>query len=208
MIAALRGTVIQKTPGSVVVEAGGVGYEALISLATYEALPELGQEARLVVQTIVREDAITLYGFAEAEEKQLFLLLIGVSGIGPKLALAVLGGLGAAGLRAAIMNRDLTRLVAAPGVGKKTAERICMELAEKVGDLGATGAGVAAAGQGSMAAPGASSPQADAASALVNLGYTEQQAWQALRAIEKDEGAAAFPVEEWLRRALRRLSGR
>ena len=208
MIAALRGTLIQKIPGSAVVEAGGVGYETLISLATYEALPELGQEARLLVQTIVREDTITLYGFAEAEEKQLFLLLIGVSGIGPKLALAVLGGLGAAGLRAAVMNRDLARLTAAPGVGKKTAERICMELAEKVGDLGVAGIGVAAAGQGRAAAPAAPSPQADAASALVNLGYSEQQAWQALRAIEKDESAATWPVEEWLRHALRRLSAR
>ena len=213
MIAALRGTVIQKSPTSAVIDVAGVGYEVLISLATYEALPDLGQETRLVVQTIVREDAIILYGFAAAEEKQLFLLLIAVSGIGPKLALALLGGLGAEGLRAAIMNRDLTRLTAAPGVGKKTAERICMELADKVGDLGALGVlggGPVASGQGGAQAPAGPSPQADAASALVNLGYTEQQVWPVLRAIEKEAGkdAAALAVEDWLRQALRRLSAR
>ena len=210
MIAALRGTVIQKSPTSAVIDVAGVGYEVLISLATYEALPDLGQETRLVVQTIVREDAIILYGFAAAEEKQLFLLLIAVSGIGPKLALALLGGLGAEGLRAAIMNRDLTRLTAAPGVGKKTAERICMELADKVGDLGAFGGGPVASGQGGARASAGPSPQADAASALVNLGYTEQQVWPVLRAIEKEAGkeAAAYAVEEWLRQALRRLSAR
>lgn len=206
MIAVLRGKVIQKSPTSTVVDVNGVGYEVLTSLRTYEALPELHQEVQFFVQTIVREDAISLYGFASADEKKLFILLIGVSGIGPKLALTVLGGLGPADLQGAIAGRDLARLTTVPGVGKKTAERICMELADKVGALegfAAISTGSGGAGPGVPAAP-----QADAASALVNLGYTEQQAWQALRSLEKEQDMAAGTVEEWLRQALRLLAAR
>lgn len=206
MIAALRGKLIQKTPTHTVVDVNGVGYEVQISLRTYEVLPELHQEVQFFVQTIVRADAISLYGFASADEKTLFLLLITVSGIGPKLALTVLGGLGPADLQGAIASRDLARLTSVPGIGKKTAERICMELADKVGALGAFAAapvGGSGAGSGLQAAP-----QADAASALVNLGYTEQQVWQALRSLEKEQDAAGFAVEDWLRRALRLLSAR
>ena len=129
MIAALRGNIIQKNPGSLVLDVAGVGYEVLVSLRTWEKLPELNREVQLLVQTIVREDAITLYGFADAGEKALFMLLLGVSGIGPRLALTVLGGLGAAELQSAIVGRDLGRLTSVSGVGKKTAERICVELA-------------------------------------------------------------------------------
>ena len=136
MIAALRGNIIQKNPGSLVLDVAGVGYEVLVSLCTWEMLPELNREVQLLVQTIVREDAITLYGFVDAGEKALFMLLLGVSGIGPRLALTVLGGLGAAELQSAIVGRDLGRLTSVSGVGKKTAERICVELAEKVGNLG------------------------------------------------------------------------
>ena len=206
MIAALRGKIIQKSPGLAVVDVAGVGYEVQLSLRTWEALPELGEEVQLLVQTIVREDAIALYGFAEAGEKALFLLLIGVSGIGPKLALIILGGLGVVELQAAIAGRDVTRLTSVPGVGKKIAERLCVELAEKAGSLGSS-PGMVPSGAGTGSA-GQSSPQADAASALVNLGYAEQQVWQVLRTLEKETEYAGFSVEDWLRHALRRLAVR
>ena len=128
MIAALRGNIIQKNPGSLVLDVAGVGYEVLVSLRTWETLPELNREVQLLVQTIVRKDAITLYGFADPGEKALFMLLLGVSGIGPRLALTVLGGLGAAELQSAIVGRDLGRLTSVSGVGKKTAKRICVAL--------------------------------------------------------------------------------
>jgi len=204
MIAALRGNIIQKNPGSLVLDVAGVGYEVLVSLRTWETLPELNREVQLLVQTIVREDAITLYGFVDAGEKALFMLLLGVSGIGPRLALTVLGGLGAAELQSAIVGRDLGRLTSVSGVGKKTAERICVELAEKVGNLGDSAAvppGAAAAGAGPR-----SSPEADTVSALVNLGYSEQQVWPVLRALEKERDCTGLSLEEWLRLALRRLA--
>lgn len=200
MIAALQGKIIQKSPAHAVIDVGGVGYEVLISLRTYEALPELLQEVQLSVQTIVREDAISLYGFADAAEKRLFVLLIGVSGIGPKLALTVLGGLGAAELQRAIASRDIGRLTTVPGVGKKTAERVCMELAEKAGALDVPG--VPPAGAAPSVSDPQGQPQRDAALALVNLGYTEQRIWQVLRALEQEQDTAAWPLEDWLRRAL------
>lgn len=204
MIAALQGKIIQKSPAHAVIDVGGVGYEVLISVRTYEVLPELLQEVQLFVQTIVREDAISLYGFTDAAEKKLFVLLIGVSGIGPKLALTVLGGLGAAELQRAIASRDIGRLTAVPGVGRKTAERVCMELAEKAGALDVPGflpGGAAASASGPQGLP-----QRDAALALVNLGYTEQRIWQVLRALEQEQDTAAFTLEDWLRRALRLLA--
>ena len=206
MIAALRGKIIQKTPSHAVIDVGGVGYEVLISLRTYEVLPDLLQEAQLFVQTVVREDAISLYGFANGEEKKLFVLLTGVSGIGPKLALTVLGGLGPGELQGAIVSRDISRLTSVPGVGKKTAERICMELAEKVGVL--DGFIPASASPAGASTSGQASPQADAASALINLGDAEQQVWQVLRTLEKEQDAAGFAVEDWLRQALRLLAVR
>ncbi len=206
MIAVLRGKIIQKSPACTVVDVNGVGYEVLTSLRTYEVLPELQQEVQFFVQTIVREDAISLYGFASADEKKLFVLLITVSGIGPKLALTVLGGLGPAELQSAISGRDLARLTSVPGVGKKTAERICMELADKAGALG--GFAAMPAGTGGTGAAAQAAPQADAASALVNLGYTEQQVWQVLRSLEKEQDMSAALVEDWLRQALRILAAR
>lgn len=206
MIAVLRGKIIQKSPTHTVVDVNGVGYEVLTSLQTYEVLPELQQEVLFFVQTIVREDAISLYGFASADEKKLFVLLITVSGIGPKLALTVLGGFDAAALQSAIAGRDMARLTSLPGVGKKTAERICMELADKVGAL--EGLAASPVGTAGVKAGVQAAPQVDAASALMNLGYTEQQVWQVLRAIEKEQDMAAGTVEDWLRQALRLLAAR
>ena len=206
MIAALRGTIDQKNASQVVIDVGGVGYEVFVPSSTYIELPSLGDSVHLFVQTIVREDAITLYGFATTEEKELFLLLIGVSGIGPKLALTVLGGLGGTALRQAISSKDLARLTSISGVGKRIAERLCMELAEKIRGLGG-GVGEATTMQSVPVAGSGSSALADAASALVNLGYPEQVAWQTLRLLENEQGEEqSYSVEQWLRLALRHLA--
>ncbi len=207
MIAALRGTIDQKNTVQVVVDVGGVGYEVFVPNSTYTGLPGLGESVYLFIQTIVREDAIVLYGFATAEEKELFVLLIGVSGIGPKLALTVLGGLGGPTLRRAIGSKDVIRLTSISGVGKRIAERLCMELAEKIGNIGSGAGDVVGAKPVHMVGSGASA-QGDAVSALVNLGYPEQVAWQTLRLLEKEQGddKSDHSLEEWLRLALRHLA--
>lgn len=208
MIASLSGLVLAKTPNAVVLDVGGVGYEAFISGRTYDALPETGHACFLHVQTVVREDAILLYGFHKKDEKELFLLLITVAGIGPKLALTILSGIGVDELRRAIMVKDLSRLTTLPGIGKKTAQRICVELAEKIGGLG----DVVAAGGGLRPEALTVMPSVmdDAVSALVNLGYPQAMAWQALRAVEQQlpEGAEPLRVEEFIRLALRSLATR
>ena len=119
MIASLNGQVLFKTPSVVILDVGGVGYEAHISVRTYDALPDVGGSSFVFIQTMVREDAITLYGFSQKEEKELFLLLISVSGIGPKLALTILSGVGVATLCQAITTKDLAQLTSVPGVGEK-----------------------------------------------------------------------------------------
>lgn len=208
MIASLSGLVLAKTPNTVILDVGGVGYEAFISGRTYDALPETGHACFLHVQTVVREDAILLYGFHKKDEKELFLLLITVAGIGPKLALTILSGIGVDELRRAITVKDLTRLTTLPGIGKKTAQRICVELAEKIGSLGDFVA------DGGSARPEAltvmPSVMDDAVSALVNLGYPQATAWQALRAVEQQlpGGSEPLRVEEFIRLALRSLAGR
>ena len=132
MIAHLRGTLLEKHPNQAVVEAGGVGYDVAIPISTYSSLPEAGKEVRLRIHTHVREDALALFGFLTQDEKLLFERLISVSGIGPKLAITVLSGLAAADLIAAIRAGEVERLVRIPGVGKKTAERMVLELREKL----------------------------------------------------------------------------
>jgi Holliday junction DNA helicase RuvA len=208
MIASLSGLVLAKSPHAVILDVGGVGYEAFISGRTYDALPETGHTCFLFVQTVVREDAISLFGFHNKDEKDLFLLLVTVSGIGPRLALTILSGIGVDELCQAITAKDLSRLTALPGIGKKTAQRLCVELAEKVGGL----SGFIAAEIGSRPAVPAGEPDAmaDAVSALVNLGYPQATAWQALRAVESQlpEGGAPLRVEELIRLALRSLAAR
>lgn len=174
MIAHLRGTLLEKHPNQVVIEANGVGYDVAIPISTYSALAGTGEEARLRIHTHVREDAILLYGFATEAEKQLFERLISVSGIGPKLAIAVLSGLPVAELTAAIQGGDVAQMVRIPGVGKKTAERIILELREK---LPAMATGAAAAG----ARPAFSALDQDVLSALVNLGCSAASAEAAVR---------------------------
>ena len=207
MIATLRGILAHKQPGQVVIDVHGVGYEVLVPARTSDRLPAVGEEAFLFIQTNVREDAITLYGFGEQEEKELFLLLNTVSGIGPKLALAILSGMGAVELCQAISARDMTRLTALSGVGKKTAQRLCMELGDKVAALATVVPGGMAAEPGAAAA-GEGADMEDAASALVNLGYPQATAWQALRSVQQrdPEAAAAMQVEGLIREALRVLA--
>jgi len=207
MIAALSGVLLHKDPGSVVIDVQGVGYAVQLSARTYDVLPRLGEQTFLHIHTSVREDAITLYGFVEPEEKTLFLLLNTVSGIGPKLALSILSGLDPAELCAAISCKDMSRLTSLSGVGKKTAQRLCMELGEKVGAY--TGAVAQAATEGrERAVPREGFLLQDAASALVNLGYPQETAWQALRAVQQEDSAraAAMKVDELIREALRTLA--
>ena len=208
MIASLSGLVLAKSPHTVILDVGGVGYEAFISGRTYDTLPETGNACFLYVQTVVREDAITLFGFNTKDEKSLFLLLVTVSGIGPKLALTILSGIGVDELCRAIMVKDVTRLTALPGIGKKTAQRLCVELAEKVGGLSDFIADVA--GVHAVGPIGEPHVMADAVSALVNLGYPQAMAWQALRAAEQQlpEGSEPLRVEELIRLALRSLAAR
>jgi Holliday junction DNA helicase RuvA len=208
MIALLKGLVLVKNPSVVIVDVNGVGYEVCISARTYDSLPEVGTACFLWVQTVVREDAITLYGFSTTEEKELFLLLITVSGIGPKLAQTILSGIGVDALCRAIMAKDLAQLTSLPGVGKKTAQRLCVELSEKVGGLESSLL-VKDGGQG-VTSTGESQVMADAASALINLGYPQATAWQALRAVEQQvgQGAELPRVEELIRRALQALAGK
>ena len=195
MIAFLRGTLDEKrlvpAPPAAVLDVGGVGYELSVPLSTFDALPRVGAECRLEVSEIVREDAHLLFGFATAAEKSLFELLQSVSGVGPKTALSAVSGLPPAELRAAVASGDAKALARLPGVGKRTAERICVELRGKIDPLEAAAASAA----GKVGAPAAAAPLAasarDAVLALVQLGQTEEAASRAVREIVSKPGAPA-----------------
>ena len=207
MIATLSGSLSHKDPGSAIIDVQGVGYEVLLSTRTYDLLPAVGENTFLYIYTSVREDAITLYGFFSQEEKKLFLLLNTVSGVGPKLGLGILSGIDPAELCNAISLKDMARLTSLSGVGKKTAQRLCMELGEKVGAFVPAAAETKKTGLGAPAQSEGFAMQ-DAASALVNLGYSQETAWQALRAVQQEdaEKAASFQVDELIRAALRTLA--
>jgi holliday junction DNA helicase RuvA len=175
MIARLRGALVEKHPNAALVECGGVGYEVTIPVSTFSSLPDVGREVTLRIHTHVREDALQLFGFSSAEEKMLFEKLIGVSGIGPKLAITVLSGLAAPQLVEVIRTGDIARLVKVPGIGKKTAERIVLELRDKL-DLTAA---AAAAGRGTVVL--LSPVEEDVISALGNLGSQRPAAEAAVR---------------------------
>ena len=181
MIALLRGDLAYKSVDHVIIDTGGVGYRLFIPLSTFYALPDTGQ-VRLLVHTHVREDALLLFGFATPSEREMFATLIGISGIRPKLALNILSHIPVADLQGAVLIGDIKRLSALPGIGKKTAERLVLELKDKLGPATAV-----AAGQVSLTAqPGRApaDPLADVLSALVNLGYKEPQARKVLEAME------------------------
>ncbi len=196
MIAHLRGTLLEKHPNQAVVEAGGVGYDVAIPVSTYAGLPDAGKEVRLRIHTHVREDALQLFGFSTAEEKMLFEKLISVSGIGPKLGLTVLSGLAAPDLIAAIRAGATERLVRIPGVGKKTAERMILELREKLPEV-AAGASTEAPPEGKAAFSGL---EQDVLSALVNLGCSAAAAEAAVR--KAKSAGAPTEFEPFFRRAL------
>jgi Holliday junction DNA helicase RuvA len=182
MIAHLRGKLIQKEPGQAIVEAGGVGYDVTISVPTFTALPSVGAEASLHIHTQVSEDQIALFGFLDREEKRLFERLITVSGVGPKLAIKMLSGLPIERAVQAIRAQDHAQLTRIPGVGKKLAERLVVELKDKLDDFAV--APVAASVKGAAVD--------DVLSALVNLGYQRVAAEKAIeQAVGKDKAAAA-----------------
>ncbi len=197
MIAHLRGTVLEKHPNRVVIDVGGVGYDVAVPLSTFYALAEPGGEASLRVHTHVREDAIALFGFATALELELFERLIGISGIGPKVGLAVLSGIEPAEFISAIERGDLARLTAIPGVGKKTSERIVLELKDRLPKVA-----VAAVANVGMEVP---SLRDDVLSALINLGYHRPLAEKAVDAALKSAGRDAG-FERSLKQALRELA--
>ncbi len=197
MIAFLRGRLIDKQPTRIIVDIGGVGYDVAVPLSTFYTLGDPGSEVSVRVHTHVREDQLALYGFGTPLELAVFERLIGVSGIGPRLALAVLSGLEPRDLVSAIERADIARLTSIPGVGKKTAERIAMELRDRLP-------------KGLDQVPGAPAPTGDAAlrddlaSALGNLGYDRRAVDKTLDAVLAD--APERPFEEHLRAALRALS--
>lgn len=212
MIARLSGVLVAKSLDGAVVDAGGVGYDVRLPLSAFPRLPEVGERVVLHIHTHVREDAIQLYGFAGADEKAVFELLIGVSGVGPKLAMTLLSGLSAADLVAAIATGHADRLRAVPGIGKKTAERLVVELKDRVGRLSDGLGGAAALPAGALRvetplSPAASAGQveADLLSALVNLGYTRVSAERAIARVRR-RGGEPVALADLLRETLRVLS--
>jgi holliday junction DNA helicase RuvA len=183
MISRIRGTVVARTPAGVVVEVGGVGY---LVAATPRVHARVGEETTVETYLHVREDALQLYGFASAEERELFELLLGVSGIGPKVALAIVSGSSPAELKRAIARDDLARFEAIPGIGRKTAQRVVMELKDKLGEP-----------------PGAGSPDGEllARDALVELGWSLVDAERVLADVDE-----SLPVEEQIRSALKKAA--
>ncbi len=197
MIAHLRGTLLEKHPSRLIVDVGGVGYDVQVPLSTFYVLGAPGAQVTLRVHTHVREEVIALYGFATPLEQELFERLIGISGIGPKLALAVLSGIEPVELIKAIRLQDVARLTAIPGVGKKTAERIGLELKDRLP------AAMQAAGQAPIDVAPEDQFRADVLSALLNLGYQRAVAEKAIEKALKGSPEGGF--EQALRAVLRGL---
>jgi holliday junction DNA helicase RuvA len=193
MIAHLRGKLISKQPGQAIVEAAGVGYDVAISVPTFTALPSLGAEASLHIHTQVSQDSITLFGFLELEEKRLFERLITVSGVGPKLAIKMLSGLSSDRTVQAIRSQDHAQLTRIPGVGKKLAERLVVELKDKLDDF------AVAPTQSTVRGAAAE----DVLSALVNLGYQRPAAEKAIEQATAKEPTLAADFDELFRGALK-----
>ncbi len=202
LIAHITGKLIQKQPNSVIVDVGGVGYELTVPLSTFYDLGDPGAEVSLRVYTYVREDALQLFGFRTEREKRLFLLMIGVTGIGPKLAITALSGMSAEELIHAIRTENLAKLVGVPGVGKKTAERMLVELKDKAAAL-STPEMEEQLKAGAVISVG-EAMRDDLISALVNLGYQRAAAEKAVAAVLKDDPNAGF--EAALKRTLARLA--
>jgi len=196
MIEHLRGTLIEKSPTKAVISAGGVGYAALISLATFEALPDIGATAELHAYLVVREDALTLFGFSTIAEREMFLLLTSVSGVGPKLAITILSGTGVDVLKEHIARGNSAALTRLPGIGKKIAERVALELREKIAVVDAA----------AMASAGSRHDIRDEAlAALIALGYSRAGAEKALRGALKEGSEVETNVETLIKAALKHI---
>ncbi len=200
MIAFLSGKLLEKQANSVILDVGGVGYEVTIPLSTFYELGEIGSEVQLRIFTHVREDAIQLFGFRTLRERELYLKLISVQGIGAKSGITMLSGMSADEIIAALRSDDLARLTSIPGVGRKTAERLVIELRDKVGELTASGI----PGTPTAARKPADAVFDDALSALVNLGYQRNAAEKALQQAIKD--GAELSVQKLLRQSLQLLA--
>ncbi len=205
MIAHLSGTLLSKQATSVILDVAGVGYEVTIPLSTFYDLEETGSRVQLRIYTHVREDALQLYGFKTARERELFLRLISVSGIGPKLGITLLSGMSADEMIASIRTNNLARLTLIPGIGRKTAERLVIELRDKVASLSSPELEEElGAKQGVPAAVSEDAMRSDALSALVNLGYQRNAAEKAVASALSEAGELS--VELILRRSLRKLA--
>ncbi len=193
MISQLRGKLVAKSPGEVVVEVNGVGYGLQVPLSTFYDLPDVGEEVKLLVHTQLKDESLCLFGFLTQREKELFRLMIGVSGIGPRLALTVLSGISAEELERALLEGDVLSLSSIPGIGRKTAERMVVELKDKVAEMP----------KGRVPFEGGEMMR-DALSALMNLGYNRSVAERALRQAKREKGVSS--LEELLKESLRILS--
>jgi len=202
VIAGVAGRLASKSGDRVVIEtAGGVAYEVVVPLGVMERLPTTGEAVTLVTELVVREDGWSLFGFLEGAERRFFQRLLGVSGVGPKLAIAVLSALGGPRAARAIKGRDIATLSSVSGIGRKTAERLALELADKVGEfVGESEPGAAAAAAGG--------PAAGALRALEQLGYSTAEADKALRRALAGDGAKVLDAEALVRRALQLLTER
>jgi Holliday junction DNA helicase RuvA len=196
MISQIRGRLANKAPGEIIIDCNGVGYGIRVPLSTFYELPEIEEEVLLQIYTHVREDALLLYGFLTSKEKELFCLLIGISGVGPKLAINVLSGISTRDLERALCEGDLLGLTRIPGIGRKTAERMLVELKDKVTSAGTTTGGGLPLKQGVVK---------DALSALVNLGYARPIAEGAVHDALRQQGNE-LSLEELLKESLRLLA--
>jgi Holliday junction DNA helicase RuvA len=200
MIGRIRGTLVHKQPPDILVDVSGVGYEVQVPMTTLFQLPQLGDEVSLVTHFVVREDAQLLYGFIDERDRRLFRQLIKVSGVGPKLALTILSGMDSSSFARCVQRDDISSLVALPGVGKKTAERLLVEMRDKLKDwFDSDGAQVSPAAGGEARVPAANNV-ADAEGALIALGYKPQEASRMVAAVNDDSVASS---EDLIRRALK-----
>ena len=200
MIGRLRGTLAEKQPPHLIVDVNGLGYELEVPMTTLYRLPRVGESVTLHTHLVVREDAHLLYGFAEKRERELFRELIRLNGVGPKLALALMSGLEADELVRCVQAQDTSALVRVPGVGKKTAERLLVELKDRFKAWETSPAMFALVSDGPLPASSTSNGEADAVSALISLGYKPQEASKAVAAIEGKNGLSS---EELIRRSLK-----
>jgi holliday junction DNA helicase RuvA len=198
MIGSVRGRIASKTPPQLMVDVGGLGYELEAPMSTFFHLPAVGQEVSLLTHLVVREDAHVLYAFATEGERRLFRSLIKVSGVGPKIALALLSGISVEAFSRCVVNEDITALTKVPGIGRKTAERLVVEMRDRLGDPAASSDGAGGAVGGGVSVPVSANPESEAYAALVSLGYRPAEATRLLKAI----GPGTHSTEELIRRAL------